>query len=74
MGRFGLKLGLAAICGICLSYNVWYVYKIFNQPKAMNDYSSRLYSEKSVLVTDCYDLTPLTYSDCEIRPKSIRLS
>ncbi len=31
-----MKLGLAAICGICLSYNVWYVYKIFNQPKAMN--------------------------------------
>ena len=27
----------------------------------MNDYSSLLYSEKSVLATDCYDLTPLTY-------------
>ncbi|TRU80786.1 MAG: hypothetical protein EWV76_22595 [Microcystis novacekii Mn_MB_F_20050700_S1] len=40
----------------------------------MNDYSSPLYSEKSVLATDCYDLTPLTYSDCQIRPKSIRLS
>ncbi|NCS26758.1 MAG: hypothetical protein GPI96_20825 [Microcystis aeruginosa BS13-02] len=40
----------------------------------MNDYSSLLYSEKSVLATDCYDLTPLTYSDCQIRPKSIRLS
>jgi len=26
----------------------------------MNDYSSLLYSEKSVLATDCYDLTPLT--------------
>ncbi|TRV43629.1 MAG: hypothetical protein EWV53_08595 [Microcystis panniformis Mp_MB_F_20051200_S9] len=40
----------------------------------MNDYSSPLYSEKSVLATDCYDLTPLTYSDCQIRLKSIRLS
>ncbi|TRU45761.1 MAG: hypothetical protein EWV49_18260 [Microcystis aeruginosa Ma_QC_Ch_20071001_S25] len=40
----------------------------------MNDYSSVLYSEKSVLATDCYHLTPLTYSDCQIRPKSIRLS
>ncbi|AVQ73065.1 hypothetical protein MTo_04488 [Microcystis aeruginosa NIES-1211] len=39
----------------------------------MNDYSSVLYSEKSVLATDCYDLTPLTYSYCQIRPKSIRL-
>ncbi len=27
----------------------------------MNDYSSLLYSEKSVLATYCYDLTPLTY-------------
>ena len=27
----------------------------------MNDYSSLLYSEKSVLATDCYDLIPLTY-------------
>jgi hypothetical protein len=27
----------------------------------MNDYYSLLYSEKSVLATDCYDLTPLTY-------------
>jgi hypothetical protein len=27
----------------------------------MNDYSSLLYSEKSVLATDCYDLTPLNY-------------
>jgi hypothetical protein len=40
----------------------------------MNDYSSPLYSEKSVLATDCYDLTPLTYSNCQIRSKSIRLS
>ena len=40
----------------------------------MNDYSYVLYSEKSVLATDCYDLTPLTYSDCQIRPKTIRLS
>ena len=40
----------------------------------MNDYSSLLYSEKSVLATDCYDLTPLTYSYCQIRPKAIRLS
>ena len=40
----------------------------------MNDYSYVLYSEKSVSATDCYDLTPLTYSDCQIRPKSIRLS
>ncbi|WP_430014719.1 hypothetical protein ACQY1Y_22905 [Microcystis ichthyoblabe FBCC-A1114] len=40
----------------------------------MNDYSYLLYSEKSVLATDCYDLTPLTYSDCQIRPKAIRLS
>ncbi|WP_262382191.1 hypothetical protein [Microcystis aeruginosa] len=40
----------------------------------MNDYSYLLYSEKSVLATDCYDLTPLTYSDCQIRPKTIRLS
>ena len=30
----------------------------------MNDYSYVLYSEKSVLATDCYDLTPLT---CEER-------
>ncbi len=29
----------------------------------MNDYSSLLYSEKSVLATDCYDLTPLTYEE-----------
>ncbi|MCZ8049531.1 MULTISPECIES: hypothetical protein [unclassified Microcystis] len=29
----------------------------------MNDYSSVLYSEKSVLATDCYDLTPLTYEE-----------
>ncbi|MCA2554132.1 MAG: hypothetical protein IM466_10495 [Microcystis sp. M04BS1] len=29
----------------------------------MNDYSSRLYSEKSLLATDCYDLTPLTYEE-----------
>ncbi|GBE98416.1 hypothetical protein D3800_10155 [Microcystis aeruginosa NIES-298] len=40
----------------------------------MNDYSYLLYSEKSVLATDCYDLTPLTYNDCQIRPKTIRLS
>jgi hypothetical protein len=40
----------------------------------MNDYSYLLYSEKSVLATDCYDFTPLTYSDCQIRPKTIRLS
>ncbi len=40
----------------------------------MNDYSYVLYSEKSVLATDCYDLTPLTYSYCQIRLKSIRLS
>ncbi|AKV65827.1 hypothetical protein VL20_616 [Microcystis panniformis FACHB-1757] len=33
-----------------------------------------MYSEKSVLATDCYDLTPLTDSDCQIRPKTIRLS
>jgi len=26
----------------------------------MNDYSSLLYSEKSVLAADCYNLTPLT--------------
>ncbi|ODV37918.1 hypothetical protein BFG60_2580 [Microcystis aeruginosa NIES-98] len=26
------------------------------------------------MATDCYDLTPLTDSDCQIRPKSIRLS
>ncbi|TRU85327.1 MAG: hypothetical protein EWV54_16375 [Microcystis novacekii Mn_MB_F_20050700_S1D] len=29
----------------------------------MNDYSYLLYSEKSVLATDCYDLTPLTYEE-----------
>jgi hypothetical protein len=29
----------------------------------MNDYSCLLYSEKSVLATDCYDLTPLTYEE-----------
>jgi hypothetical protein len=29
----------------------------------MNDYSYVLYSEKSVLATDCYDLTPLTYEE-----------
>jgi len=29
----------------------------------MNDYSSILYSEKSVLATDCYDLTPLKYEE-----------
>jgi hypothetical protein len=29
----------------------------------MNDYSSISYSEKSVLATDCYDLTPLTYEE-----------
>ena len=29
----------------------------------MNDYSSLLYSEKSVLATDCYDLTPLAYEE-----------
>jgi len=40
----------------------------------MNDYSYVLYSEKSVLATDCYDFTPLTHSDCQIRPKTIRLS
>ncbi|MDB9509357.1 hypothetical protein PN502_20355 [Microcystis aeruginosa CS-338/01] len=40
----------------------------------MNDYSSLLYSEKSPLATDCYDLTPLTYSDCQICLKAIRLS
>jgi len=40
----------------------------------MNDYSYLLYSEKSVLATDCYDFTPLTHSDCQIRPKTIRLS
>ncbi|WP_194018160.1 hypothetical protein [Microcystis aeruginosa] len=27
----------------------------------MNDYSYLLYSEKSVLATDCYDVTPLNY-------------
>ena len=40
----------------------------------MNDYSYLLYSEKSVLATDCYDFTPLTHSDYQIRPKTIRLS
>ncbi|OPF19272.1 hypothetical protein B1L04_07940 [Microcystis aeruginosa KW] len=34
----------------------------------MNDYSSLLYSEKSVLATDCYDLTPLTYEERGMLP------
>ncbi|GCL51918.1 hypothetical protein NIES3804_35050 [Microcystis aeruginosa NIES-3804] len=29
----------------------------------MNDYYSLLYSEKSVLATDYYDLTPVTYEE-----------
>lgn len=34
----------------------------------MNDYSYVLYSEKSVLATDCYDLTPLTYEERGMLP------
>ncbi|MBC1189724.1 MULTISPECIES: hypothetical protein [Microcystis] len=34
----------------------------------MNDYSSLLYSEKSVLATDYYDLTPLTYEERGMLP------
>ncbi|GCL55056.1 hypothetical protein NIES3806_24010 [Microcystis aeruginosa NIES-3806] len=34
----------------------------------MNDYSCLLYSEKSVLATDCYDLTPLTYEERGMLP------
>ncbi|WP_066029476.1 hypothetical protein [Microcystis aeruginosa] len=34
----------------------------------MNDYSYLLYSEKSVLATDCYDLTPLTYEERGMLP------
>ncbi|GCL44724.1 hypothetical protein [Microcystis aeruginosa] len=34
----------------------------------MNDYYYLLYSEKSVLATDCYDLTPLTYEERGMLP------
>ncbi len=34
----------------------------------MNDYSCLLYSEKSVLAKDCYDLTPLTYEERGMLP------
>ncbi len=34
----------------------------------MNDYSYVLYSEKSVLATDCYDLTPLPYEERGMLP------
>jgi hypothetical protein len=34
----------------------------------MNDYSYLLYSEQSVLATDCYDLTPLTYEERGMLP------